>query len=109
MFYPLPMGTQHSSASPEILLNENDNAVMPFIHIYIYTHTCTIMHYNVCRNRSLGIMYVILSVHLLYTCITQYGNTVYIGIAMVYPHWKPYIRFFITFTFSLLPTGLLLT
>ena len=42
-------------------------------------------------------------------CITQYGSTVYIGIAMVYPHWKPYIRFFITFTFSLLPTELLLT
>ena len=41
--------------------------------------------------------------------ITQYGSTVYIGIAMVYPHWKPYIRFIITFTFSLLPTQLLLT
>ena len=23
--------------------------------------------------------------------ITQYGSTVYIGIAMVYPHWKSYI------------------
>ena len=41
--------------------------------------------------------------------ITQYGSTVYIGIAMVYPHWKPYIRFFITFTFGLLRNGLLLT
>ena len=48
-------------------------------------------------------------VHCTCTCITQYGSTVYIGIAMVYCHWKPYIRFFITFTFSLLPTGLLLT
>ena len=37
--------------------------------------------------------------------VTQYSSTVYVGIAMVYP----YIRFFITFTFSLLLTGFLLT
>ena len=50
-----------SSAPPEILLNDNDNAIIPVIHMYIYAHTCTIMHYNVCthRNHSLGIMYVI--------------------------------------------------
>ena len=40
--------------------------------------------------------------------ITQYGSTVYIGIASESDE-KPYIRFFITFTFSLLPTTLLLT
>ena len=56
-------------------------------------------------------MYAIVAVYFAYfeSFITQYGSTVYIGIAMVYPHWKPYIRFFITFSFSLLPTELLLT
>ena len=34
-----------------------------------------------------------------YMYITQYGSTVYIGIAMVYPHWKPYIRILFIFTF----------
>ena len=33
--------------------------------------------------------------------ITQYGSTVYIGIAMVYPRWKPYIRILFIFTFNL--------
>ena len=33
--------------------------------------------------------------------VTQYGSTVYIGIAMVYPHWKPYIRILFIFTFNL--------
>ena len=33
--------------------------------------------------------------------ITQYGGTVYIGIAMVYPHWKPYIyKDFVHFHFQ---------
>ena len=36
--------------------------------------------------------------------VMSHSSTVYIGIAMVYP----YIRFFITFTFSLLLTGFLL-
>ena len=29
-----------------------------------------------------------------------YGSTVYIRIAMVYPHWKPYINVFFIFTFK---------
>ena len=33
--------------------------------------------------------------------ITQYGSTVYIGIAVVYPHWKPYVRILFIFTFNL--------
>ena len=32
--------------------------------------------------------------------ISQYGSTVYIGIAMVYPHCKPYIRILFIFTFN---------
>ena len=33
--------------------------------------------------------------------ITQYGSTVYIGIAMVYPHWKPYsYKVFVHFHFQ---------
>ena len=33
--------------------------------------------------------------------ITQYGSTVYIGIAMVYPHWKSYISI-LTFNLKLI-------
>ena len=33
--------------------------------------------------------------------ITQYDSTVYIGIDMVYPHWKQYIRILFIFTFNL--------
>ena len=38
----------------------------------------------------------------------SHSTIVLIGIAMVYLDWKPY-KVFITFTFSLLPTVLLLT
>ena len=34
--------------------------------------------------------------------ITQYGSTVYIGIAMVYPHeYKEFVHFIVDFTFMI--------
>ena len=65
-----------------------------------------IFNFKILKSDSVNIHCNIVHVRIRHICIsfwlyiTQYYSTVYIRIAMVCPHWKPYIRILFIFTFN---------
>ena len=93
-----------------VITNEQNSATMVTINLKVSMCRDTIANSNITKvfvvnpcdscNTDVDTPLNVIHVHM------SQSSTVYIGIAMVYPH---IIRFFITFTFSLLLTGFLLT
>ena len=53
-----------------------------YLYLYVYDYMCFF---------SMSVVALIFAYNI-HIHITQYGNTVYIGIAMVYQHLSPYLR-----------------